>query len=112
MFCCLAMAVTIIKILIQSSSNFIPTYQSQNSLVETQSFVTDDYFVILDENESVYNGAVDLGIGRIPASTDFQAELVVNKIRDYYSPEALGNWRNVVCFIGDDEDGNRAYAKF
>ncbi len=89
-----------------SSSNFIPTYQSQNSLVETQSFVTDDYFVLLDEDESVYNGAVDLGIGRIPASTAFQAELVVNKIHDYYSPEALGNWRNVVCFIGDDEDGN------
>ena len=88
------------------NKNFIPTFQSDNSLNPTSSFVTDDYFVILDADESVYNGAVDLGIGRIPASTVFEAELVVEKILNYYSPEALGDWKNVVCFIGDDEDGN------
>ncbi|HKI88161.1 MAG TPA: type IX secretion system sortase PorU [Draconibacterium sp.] len=88
------------------SADFIPTFQSANSLNPVASFVTDDYFVILDDNESVYNGSVDLGIGRIPASTKYQAELVVNKIKNYYSPEALGDWRNVVCFIGDDGDGN------
>lgn len=90
----------------QESTNFIPTFQSANSLNPVSSFVTDDYFVILDSGESVYNGSVDLGIGRIPASTKYQAELVVNKVKNYYSPEALGDWRNVVCFIGDDEDGN------
>ncbi|NQU55043.1 MAG: type IX secretion system sortase PorU [Bacteroidetes bacterium] len=88
------------------NKNFIPTFQSDNSLSPTSSFVTDDYFVILDADESVYNGAVDLGIGRIPASTVFEAELVVDKIINYYSTDALGDWKNVVCFIGDDEDGN------
>jgi hypothetical protein len=88
------------------TKTFIPTFQSENSLVPVASFVTDDYFVILDAGESVYNGMVDLGIGRIPASTAYEAELVVNKIQNYYSAEALGDWRNVVCFIGDDEDGN------
>lgn len=88
------------------SKNFIPTYQSRNSLNPTSSFLTDDYYVILDDNESVYNSAVDLGIGRIPASTTFQAELVMNKIRNYHASQALGNWRNIVSFIGDDEDGN------
>lgn len=88
------------------SSNYIPTYQSKNSLNPTSSFVTDDYFVILDDGESVYNGAVDLGIGRIPAETAFQAELVLNKIENYYTPAALGNWRNIISFIGDDEDSN------
>lgn len=86
--------------------NFIPTFQSENSLNPVASFVTDDYFVILDADESVYNGAVDLGIGRIPASTVFEAEIVVNKVVNYYSPEAFGEWRNTVCFIGDDEDGS------
>mgnify|MGYP004700989207 CR=1 FL=1 len=89
-----------------NTKNFVPTFQSENSLVPVASFVTDDYFVILDAGESVYNGLVDLGIGRIPASTTYEAELVVNKIQNYYSSEALGDWRNVVCFIGDDEDGN------
>jgi hypothetical protein len=69
------------------------------------SFVTDDYFVILEPGESVYDGTVDLGIGRIPATSSLEADLVVDKIEKYYSPEALGNWRNLVCFIGDDEDG-------
>ena len=88
------------------SNNFIPTFQSDNSLNPVASFVTDDYFVILDDDESVYNGTVDLGIGRIPASSKYQAELVVNKVKNYYLPAALGDWRNVVCFIADDEDGN------
>ncbi|HSH20498.1 MAG TPA: type IX secretion system sortase PorU, partial [Draconibacterium sp.] len=88
------------------TKNFIPTFQSQNSLVPVASFVTDDYFVMLDAGESVYNGAVDLGVGRIPSTTNFEAELVINKIQNYYNPEALGNWRNIVCLIGDDKDGS------
>lgn len=84
--------------------NFIPTYQSANSLTPTSSFVTDDYFVMLDADESVYNGAIDLGIGRIPASTSYEAQLVVDKVKRYYQPAALGRWRNQICFIGDDED--------
>ncbi len=85
-------------------NNFIPTFQSRNSLGPTSSFVTDDYYVMLDAGESVYSGAIDLGIGRIPAKTLYEAQLVVNKVKNYYSPEALGSWRNVVCLIGDDED--------
>jgi hypothetical protein len=91
--------------LLPDTKNFVPTFQSDNSLVPVSSFVSDDYFVMLDAGESVYNGAIDLGIGRIPSSTTFEAELVINKIENYYKPEALGNWRNIVCLIGDDEDG-------
>ncbi len=72
------------------SKSFIPTYQSENSLNPTESFVSDDYFVILDKGESVYKGAMDLGIGRIPASTLYEAELVVNKVENYYSSECIG----------------------
>jgi hypothetical protein len=86
--------------------NMIPTYQSDNSLSPTESFVTDDFFVFLDENEGGYSGTVDLGIGRIPARTLDEAEDVVDKISDYHNQEAIGNWRNVVTFIGDDEDGS------
>ncbi len=86
------------------TKNFVPTFQSDNSLVPVSSFVTDDYFVMLDAGESVYNGAIDLGIGRIPSTSTFEAETVINKIQNYYNPQALGNWRNVVCLIADDED--------
>ena len=87
------------------TKNFVPTFQSENSLVPVSSFVTDDYFVMLDAGESVYSGAIDLGIGRIPSSTIFESELVVNKVQNYYNPEAMGNWRNIVCMIADDQDG-------
>src|SRR5690606_13613420 len=73
------------------TQNFIPTFQSENSLSPVESFVTDDYFVILDDGESVYNGAVDLGIGRIPATTIYEADLMVDKVLKYYAPESHGD---------------------
>ncbi len=88
------------------TKNFVPTYQSFNSLDPVGSFVTDDYFAILDAGESVYDGSLDIGVGRVPCTTSYEAELVVDKIERYYSSESLGNWRNSVCFIADDEDGN------
>ncbi len=88
------------------TKNFVPTYQSFNSLDPVGSFVTDDFFAILDAGESVYDGSLDIGVGRIPCNTSYEAELVVDKIERYYSSESLGNWRNSVCFIADDEDGN------
>jgi hypothetical protein len=94
------------KGILEGSSAFIPTFQSENSLNPVYSFVTDDYFVMLDAGESVYSGAIDLGIGRIPASTIFQAEIAIKKVKDYYNRQALGNWRNIISFIADDEDGN------
>ncbi|WP_372947942.1 type IX secretion system sortase PorU [Mariniphaga sp.] len=94
------------KGILEGSTAFIPTFQSENSLNPVYSFVTDDYFVMLDAGESVYSGAIDLGIGRIPASTTFEAEIAIKKVNDYHNQQALGNWRNMVSFIADDEDGN------
>lgn len=82
--------------------NLLPTFQSLNSLSETLSFVTDDFFVLLDENEGGTAGMIDLGIGRIPARSKEEALTVVSKIKSYHQKEAFGNWRNVVTFIGDD----------
>ncbi len=86
--------------------NLIPTYQSENSLSPTESFVSDDFFVFLDEDEGDSQGIVDLGIGRIPAKTAAEARYVIDKINNYHKKESMGNWRNVVTFIGDDEDYN------
>ncbi len=86
--------------------NLLPTFQSENSLSPTESFVTDDYFVFLDQDEGGYSGAVDLGIGRIPAGTLQVAQIVVDKIKNYKRQETMGNWRNIITFIADDEDNN------
>lgn len=86
--------------------NLLPTFQSDNSLSPTESFVTDDFFVFLDENEGGSQGIVDLGIGRIPAGSLDVAESVIAKIKNYYKQKSMGNWRNVVTFIADDKDYN------
>jgi hypothetical protein len=87
-------------------SNFIPTYQSENSLSPINSYVMDDFFGLLDENEGESEGLLDIGIGRIPCKTEFEAETVIRKIIDYSSNKTLGEWRNIVGFIADDQDGN------
>ena len=87
-----------------SKSNYIPTYQSDNSLSEDNSLVTDDFFGLLDENEGETTGALDIGIGRIPCKTKDEADIVLNKITNYSSSKSLGNWRNTICFIADDQD--------
>ncbi|MBL7972536.1 MAG: type IX secretion system sortase PorU [Prolixibacteraceae bacterium] len=92
--------------ILNKKRNLIPTFQSVNSLSPTESFVTDDFFAFLDEHEGGAQGTVDLGIGRIPAFTLEEAEVVVDKIKNYDRQVTMGNWRNVVTFIGDDEDGN------
>lgn len=96
--------------------NMILTYQTDYSLNETVSYVCDDYFGFLDDNEGgvtdksgniVLNyDKLDLGIGRIPVRTLSQAKIVVDKIIAYSSNSKMGAWKNKLCFVGDDDDAN------
>lgn len=91
---------------VSGNPNKIMTYQSANSLVPTSSYVSDDFFGLLDTGEKLHDGMLDIGIGRLPVSTVAEAEMVVDKIIEYDQPETFGEWRNYICLIGDDEDGN------
>jgi len=93
-----------------NNTNYIPTYQSVNSTHPTQSYVTDDYFGLLDDHEGLFNNdLVDIGVGRFPVSTLSQANVLVDKVEQYYAKESFGSWRNNIAFIADDgdsKDGN------
>jgi hypothetical protein len=93
---------------IQDNTNFVPTYQSPNSLHYIQSYATDDYFGYLDPDESAaISDMVDIGIGRFVVTTPEEAKSMVDKVIHYANSEdAMGSWRNVITFVGDDEDGN------
>ncbi len=86
--------------------NFIPTYQSENSNVIISSFTSDDFYGLLDDSEGEDVGSVDIGIGRLPVSDTSQAGVIISKISSYMDPGNRGDWKNVVCLIADDEDGN------
>jgi len=95
---------------VADNTNFIPTYQSVNSTHPTLSYVTDDYFGLLDDSEGLFNNdLVDIGVGRFPASTLSQANILVDKVERYYAKESFGSWRNNIAFVADDgdaKDGN------
>jgi hypothetical protein len=90
----------------EGNTNYILTYQSPNSLSPTSSFVTDDFFGLLDESEGGSTGLLDIGVGRFPVKSINEAREVTEKTISYSGPASMGDWRNTICFIGDDEDFN------
>ncbi|WP_016777424.1 type IX secretion system sortase PorU [Anaerophaga thermohalophila] len=86
----------------------LPTYQSDISFHITNSFVTDDFFGFLDDEEgaSLQNDRMDIGIGRFPVSTLEEAVNAVDKTELYLKNQEKGRWKTRLTFIGDDGDGN------
>ena len=96
------------KLLLTSGDNFILTYQADNSLVTTTSYVTDDYFALLDDNDGsqIPANLMDIGVGRFPVTTVQQATDVVNKTIGYMNNQDKGDWKNQLCFLADDGDAS------
>ena len=88
------------------NTNYIPTYQTINSNVTISSFTSDDFYGLLDDGEGEEAGTEDLGIGRIPVSDTTEAGIMVSKIEKYLNASDQDDWRNLLCMIADDEDGN------
>lgn len=107
--------------------NLLVTFQSAQSYTPTQSYVTDDYFGFLSDLASErLTDTLAIGVGRIPAATLDEAWDAVSKVSAYLGrnpdPEGaaclapglpgveqgnpFGPWRNRVCFVADDFDGN------
>jgi len=93
---------------ISGNTNFVPAYQASNSLDPVSSYVSDDYFALLDDNEGTWKGNtenLDIAIGRFPVQTASEAAGIVDKILNYNTSNTLKDWRNRIVFVGDDEDG-------
>lgn len=98
-------------------------FESNNSLSPTSSYVSDDYFVMVSPLEDGNaTGLLDIGVGRIPAGSLDEAYGYLGKIKAYVSENTssnggayclgdvqdspFGNWRNVITFVADDQDGS------
>ncbi len=107
-----------------TSENYIMTYQVDDSENHVAALVTDDYFGILDDNESISSAdMLDIGIGRLLVSSAQIAREQVDKVEHYmkngsnfYSTpgdcdcnpskttNTLGDWRLKYVQIADDPD--------
>jgi Peptidase family C25 len=101
---------------IQNNTNFVPIYESRESLHPIYSYSSDDYLGFLEASEgtwtetqlntNIYDHTLEIGVGRLPVRTLQEATDVVNKLIRYKTPQAIGDWRKKLTFIADDEDGN------
>lgn len=81
------------------NTNYIPTYQSVESLALRYSYTSDDFFVDIDGDNS---GKIDFAHGRIPCKTTEEANLIVDKIIKYEKESSKGLWRNRITLVADD----------
>ena len=91
-------------------SDFLLCYESENSYSETNCYVSDDYFCVLDDNEGgdlVTTDKADVAVGRISARTEDEARVAIDKIESYINNGEAGSWQNTVCFMGDDGNQNQ-----
>ncbi len=89
------------------NNNIVPTFQNVQSFATTaNSFMSDDYFAMMDPNEGtmLQSDMLDLAVGRILADTPQLATQMVTKIIDYESRPSYASWRNNFLLISDDVD--------
>lgn len=94
-----------------NNKNFVPTYESRNSLSPLETYSSDDYFGFLENNEGTWNEnppvnhTLDIGVGRFPIKKAEEGDILIDKIMEY-EDNAWGDWRKQLVFVADDGDFN------
>ena len=95
--------------------DFLLCFESENSFSHVHCYVSDDFFCLLDDEEQIqqssgsslsYQGKPDVAVGRYPARTADQAQVLVDKTLNYAANMYAGPWQNVICMMGDDGNNN------
>ena len=111
------------KNILLHGNNFLPVFQSSESLSVTGTYASDDYYAILSDESSMLNtDLLNIAIGRLTVNDQQSADEMVEKIVNYISTtdtlnntlscsnnlseSVLGDWRNKVVLVSDDEDNN------
>ena len=94
---------------VSGNNNHVPVKLSEDSFNLATSWVTDDFYVMLEANEGTMlsQHTIDVVSSRIPVNGSAQAAAVVAKILSYYKDGAKGDWRNTITLVADDIDDAR-----
>lgn len=95
------------------NTNYVPIYESRNSLSPLETYSSDDYFGFLEESEGDWlespaqNHSLDIGVGRLPLKNIVEARDVVDKLIEYdLKITEAGSWPTEFLFVADDGDFN------
>ncbi len=95
-----------------SGQTWLPTWQSDESLREYDSYTSDDILAFLDDGSGarMSSDRYSIAVGRIPAGTLQDVTAYVDKLHKYIS-EAGGSdgreWKNRVLIVADDGNAGR-----
>ena len=98
-----------------NNTNFVPTYESHVSNHDINSYCSDDFIgLVADDAGKWVNTSVKellfVGIGRLPVKNKSEAAGMVDKLIRYsQNQNAYGRWRNTICMVGDDADGEGGF---
>lgn len=98
---------------ITNNTNYVPTFETAESVYGIYGYCSDDFFSMLDNNENSEDitiaNTMDIGVGRLPVANTDEASKVVDKIIHYTKPDCLGPWRLSTTIMSDNEDQNIHY---
>ena len=91
---------------IANNTNIVPSWHAIESFNLTNSFVSDDFYGMMDENEGTMtvSDKLDIAVGRVLVNTTQQAKEIVDKIISYHNEASYGSWRNNFVVVSDDVD--------
>ncbi len=108
---------------IENNTNFVPAYISFRSANLDDSYVTDDFYTMLDDSDEIISVIsqpaefvtaksyqMDIAIGRLPAHDLNEAKIMVDKTLAYYEKlpgqgSSFGEWKTRFLLVVDDDNG-------
>ena len=90
----------------EDNNNIVPTFHTLQSTSNYSSYMSDDFFGMMDDNEGkmLARDKLDIAVGRIIADEVSLANAMVDKAINYQKDVAYGSWRNNIITISDDVD--------
>ncbi len=98
-----------------TADDLLLCFESENSYSKVYSYVSDDFYCLLDDGEEIqsgrdteykYRGKPDVAVGRFPVRMEAEAKVMIDKLEAYLDNASAGSWQNTVVFMGDDGNSN------
>ena len=85
-----------------SLPNFVTSNLNLHPIV-VDAYATDDWFVLMDVEDTPGESFIDIAVGRLPAASTMEANFLVDRVIKYETEAEFGVWRDRVILLADDE---------
>ncbi len=91
---------------IPNNNMMVPTYHALSSFSVTNSYMSDDFYAVMETGEGDLGASDDMeiAVGRMLVDDKVSANTSINKVIEFTSKENTGSWRNSVTLLSDDVD--------